>query len=191
MRRTLTRLAAVKPARYLEAGTPTGLAGLLTHNAPRSTLIYLYSSTLEKLQSLPETSLYRQSAEALAKHRLSIVDAVVPAGYTEWAKKAAEVIKAHPEVFNTPVGGVDHVGEEKGKLTRTVVDGGVFVSSKEERAVDEINDEWDGEKDLGPELEGTRTSEERKSQISLAKERPGLDEKVVELEPEPKLSIEQ
>ncbi|KUJ17072.1 uncharacterized protein LY89DRAFT_734063 [Mollisia scopiformis] len=192
MRRTLTRLAALKPGRYLEPGTPTGLTGLLTHNSPRSALLYLYSSTLEKLESFPETSLYRQSTGALTTHRLSIVEGVVPEGYKAWAEKAKRVMSEHPEVFNTPVGGVDHVGDEgEGKLTRVVVDGRVFVTRKQERVVDEVADEWDGEEDKGPELEGPRTREERKSLVLLAKERPGVDSKTVELDPEPKLTVEQ
>ncbi|KAE8452615.1 hypothetical protein EG329_013874 [Mollisiaceae sp. DMI_Dod_QoI] len=193
MRRTLTRLAALKPSRYLEAGAPTGLTGLLTHHAPRSTLLYLYSSTLEKLKSFPETSLYRQSAEAVTKHRLEIVSAVVPEGYEAWAAKAHKVMEEHPEVFNTPEGKVDHVSMEgpgPEKMVRSVVDGKVFVSSKQEQVPDEINDEWDGERGV-PELEGTRTQEERKSQVLLARERPGTDKKTVTLDPEPALTIQQ
>merc|ERR1712093_219624 len=101
MRRSLRQLAAVKPSRFLEAGSPTGLTGLFTHNAPRSTLLYLYSSTLEKLKAFPESSLYRQSTEALTKHRMAIVSAVEPEGYKAWAEKARQTIKEHPEVFNT------------------------------------------------------------------------------------------
>src|SRR4051812_11925052 len=108
MRRTLRQLAAVKPARYLEPGAATGLAGLYTHPAPRSTLLYLYSSTLDTLKQYPESSLYRQSAEAVANHRLSIVTAVEPEGYAQWAERAKKLIAEHPEVFNTPEGGVDH-----------------------------------------------------------------------------------
>ncbi|KAF8859505.1 NADH-ubiquinone oxidoreductase-like protein 299 kDa subunit [Acephala macrosclerotiorum] len=197
MRRTLTRLAALKPARYLEPGTPTGLTGLLTAAHPRSQLIYLYSSTLEKLSSLPETSLYRQSTEALTKHRMSIVESVVPEGYEQWTQKAKETIKAHPEVFNTPTGGVDHISaggegmEGKEGMRRVVVGGKTFVESKEERVLDEVDDEWDGEKDLGPELEGTRTQEEKANLVMLARERPGSDGKTVTLEKEPGLSVEQ
>lgn len=117
---------------------------------------------------------------------------VVPEGYEAWAKKAEGVIKEHPEVFNTPEGGVDHVGEGgKGKMTRMEVDGKLFVGSREERPVDEIWDEWDGEADSGGELEGTRTREDRKSLLALTKERPGSDTKTVKLDPEPMLTVEQ
>ena len=188
MRRTFRQLAAVKPSRYLEAGAPTGLTGLYTHAAPRSTLLYLYSSTLDKLKEVPESSLYRQSTEALTKHRMSIVSAVEPEGYKEWAEKAKRVIKENPEVFNTPEGGVDHDGERHLRLLR---DGKVFVKTKVDKEVDEYSDEWDGEEDLGPELEGTRSTEERKGQSALLVERPGSDTKTITWEQEPSLTAEQ
>ncbi|KAK5653865.1 hypothetical protein OQA88_7789 [Cercophora sp. LCS_1] len=92
MRRTFRLLASVKPARYLEAGRPTGLTGLYTHPSPRSTLLYLYSSTLDKLKAVPEHSVYRQSVEALTKQRMAIVEAAVPPGYEEWAVRARKII---------------------------------------------------------------------------------------------------
>ncbi|KAI5816517.1 ETC complex I subunit conserved region-domain-containing protein [Pyronema omphalodes] len=64
----------------LQAFTPTGLAGVLTHPHPRPVLIALYNHTLDVLKTLPEHSVYRQSAENLTKHRLSIVEAVAPPG---------------------------------------------------------------------------------------------------------------
>ncbi|KAG6058480.1 hypothetical protein E4U32_004593 [Claviceps aff. humidiphila group G2b] len=94
-------------ARYLEPGTPTGLVGLCTHSHPRSALLYLYASTLHKLQSIPENSLYRQSVEAVTRHRMNLVDRIVPAGYNEWAVKAKAIISKNPsqsriagELFN-------------------------------------------------------------------------------------------
>lgn len=92
MRRTFRLLASVKPARYLEAGTPTGLTGLYTHPSPRSTLLFLYSTTLDKLKAVPEHSVYRQSVEALTKHRMAIVEGAVPPGYDEWAAKARKLL---------------------------------------------------------------------------------------------------
>jgi len=92
MRRTFRLLASVKPARYLEAGTPTGLTGLSTHPSPRSTLLFLYSATLDRLKAVPEHSVYRQSVEALTKHRMAIVEATVPPGYDEWAIKARRLL---------------------------------------------------------------------------------------------------
>lgn len=99
MRRTLRLLASVsvKPVRHLEPGRPTGLTGLYTHPSPRSTLLYLYSSTLDKLKAVPEHSVYRQSVEALTKHRMAIVEAAVPPGYEEWAAKARKIIADEAE----------------------------------------------------------------------------------------------
>lgn len=92
-------LAAVKSERFLTPGNPTGLTGLLTHPAPRSQLIYLYSSTLDKLSKIPEYSVYRQSAEAITKQRLDIVDNTKPPGYEEWVQRAQQRINDHPNVF--------------------------------------------------------------------------------------------
>ncbi|KAE9363634.1 NADH-ubiquinone oxidoreductase-like protein 299 kDa subunit [Stipitochalara longipes BDJ] len=188
MRRTFRQLAAVKPSRFLEPGTPTGLTGLYTHAAPRSTLLYLYSSTLDKLKEIPESSLYRQSTEALTKHRMSIVSAVEPEGYKEWSEKAKKVIAEHPEVFNTPEGGVDH---DMGRHLKILRDGKVFVRSKVDQEVDDTTEEWDGEENLGPELEGTRSTEDRKGQSILGLKRPGEDTKTVVWEEEPPLTAEQ
>jgi NADH dehydrogenase (ubiquinone) 1 alpha subcomplex subunit 5 len=189
MRRTSRLLAAVKSARYLEAGTPTGLTGLFTHAAPRSTLIYLYSSTLDKLKQLPESSVYRQSTEALTKHRLKIINSVVPAGFEEWSAKAKKIIAEHPEVFNTPEGGVDY---DKGRHLKETFDGRSFVTTKLDMEFDDDTmNEWDGEEDLGPELEGTRSTAERKGQSVLGMKRPGEDEKQVKWDPEPALTADQ
>ncbi|EKD19639.1 uncharacterized protein L3040_002018 [Drepanopeziza brunnea f. sp. 'multigermtubi'] len=188
MRRTFRQLAAVKPSRYLEAGAPTGLAGLFTHPAPRSTLIYLYTSTLDKLQAFPESSLYRQSTEAVTKHRLAIVSSVEPEGYRAWADKAKQTIAAHPEVFNTPGGKVAH---DEGRHVKEVIGGSTFVTSKLEEERDERIVEWDAEKDEGPQLEGSRTRAERKVQQSWGMERPGSDTKTVHWEPEPALTADQ
>lgn len=128
---------------------------------------------------------------------MAIVEGVVPEGYEQWAQKAKETMKSHPEVFNTPEGGVDHISadgegmEGKEGMVRRVIGGRTFVQSEVERVLDEVSDEWDGEKDLGPELEGSRTQEERASLIMLTRERPGSDAKSVTLDPEPKLTVEQ
>ena len=188
MRRTLRQLAASKPARYLEAGSPTGLTGLFTHAAPRSALLYLYSSTLDKLSEFPDSSLYRQSTEALTKHRMSIVSGIVAEGYKEWSEKAKKLIDEHPEVFNTPAGGVAHDGGKHLKETR----GGLhFVTTKVVQEVDDTREEWDGEEDSGGELEGPRSTDERKGQSVIFMERPGEDTKQIEWEPEPALTAEQ
>lgn len=100
MRVTLRLLADVKSGRYLRPGHPTGLTGLFNHPSPRSTLIYIYGSTLEKLESFPEHSVYRQSAEAITKHRMQIIKSIKPEGYDEWAKRASETLDKYPEAFS-------------------------------------------------------------------------------------------
>lgn len=96
--RAATRLfASVKPGQFLEAGTPTGLTGLLTHPSPRSTLLYNYYSTLDKLKQMPESSVYRQSTEALTKHRLAIIEESIPAGWKEWQDKVQSQVADDPE----------------------------------------------------------------------------------------------
>jgi len=185
MRVTLRLLAAVKPARYLTPNTPTGLTGLFTHPAPRSALLYLYSSTLDKLGQLPEDSVYRKATEALTKQRLEIVEAVKPEGFEAWQQRVRKVVETHPDVFER--GG----GYKQGKHVRETKGGVVFVTSTEGEVYDELLDEWDGEKDTGGELEGTRSEAERASQADLGEDRPLEETKTVELEAEPALTADQ
>lgn len=91
--------ASVKQGRYLEPGTPTGLTGLLTHNSPRSSLLYHYHSTLDKLSQIPESSVYRQSTEALTRHRLKIIEEAVPVGWAEWQEKIQLKVAEDPGAF--------------------------------------------------------------------------------------------
>lgn len=98
MRSTLRLLANVKP-RYLEPFAPTGLTGLFTHPSPRPTLIYLYSTTLQKLQAFPESSAYRQSVEALTRHRLQVIESQKPAGFDAWLERVRKVVGSEPERF--------------------------------------------------------------------------------------------
>lgn len=98
MRATLRLLANVKP-RYLEPFAPTGITGLLTHPSPRPTLIHLYRSALSKLSAFPESSVYRQSTEALTRQRLQIVESTKPAGYDEWLERVRKTVGAEPERF--------------------------------------------------------------------------------------------
>jgi NADH dehydrogenase (ubiquinone) 1 alpha subcomplex subunit 5 len=119
---------------------------------------------------------------------MNIISAVEPEGYKAWAEKARKTLEEHPEVFTTPEGGVDHDGARHERID---VGGKVFVGSRIEKEYDELNVEWDGEKDEGPELEGTRTKAERKGQIVWGLQRPGTDTKTVEWEAEPPLSAEQ
>lgn len=187
MRSTLRLLASVKPAaRYLEPGTLTGLTGVYTHGSPRSTLIYLYGTTLDRLKAVPETSLYRQSVEAVTKRRLALVEAAIPPGHAEWASRAEKVISEHPEQFRLASGRVD------GSNARTVRIGGqTFVVGHQHEKADSRTEEWDGETDEGGELEGLRSAEER-TDVKLNAERTPLnDVKQVEWEPEPQLTADQ
>ena len=173
-------------ARYLEPGTPTGLTGLWTHGSPRPTLLYLYGTTLNKLKSIPETSLYRQSVEAVTRHRLGLVEETVPPGYSEWAAKAKELVSKNPEQFRVASGRVD------GSEAKTVKLGDrIFVIGSKHEAGDVRYEEWDGEADEGGELEGIRTPAERKDQAVWAERKPLEDHEKIEWEDEPRLTAEQ
>jgi NADH dehydrogenase (ubiquinone) 1 alpha subcomplex subunit 5 len=189
MRRTFRQLAAVKPTRYLEPGAPTGLTGLFTHPAPRSRLVYLYSSTLEKLSQFPTSSLYRQSTEALTKHRLEIITAAVPEGHAEWSERVKKTIAEHPEVFNTPEGAVPHDANKHVKVSKG---GKLFVVSQVEREVDDLKEEWDNEQDTVGFSAGGMSEEDAARGIDVGdQERPGSDTKTVQLEKEPQLTADQ
>lgn len=172
--------------RYLEPGTPTGLTGLWTHSTPRSTLLYLYGSILDKIQSFPETSLYRQSIEAVTKHRMGIVEQTIPPGYEQWAVKAKNLLSKNPDQFRVSCGSVD------GSEARTVKLGSrMFVVGSKHAPGDIRIEEWDGEKDEGGDLEGIRTPEEREDQALWADRKPLGDHERVEWEDEPQLTAEQ
>jgi len=51
----------------------TGIHGLAVHPDPLPALINTYESTLSTLSSIPQTSVYRQSVEALVRNKLNIV----------------------------------------------------------------------------------------------------------------------
>nr|POE87987.1 nadh-ubiquinone oxidoreductase 29.9 kda subunit, mitochondrial [Quercus suber] len=101
MRVTTRLFAAVRSSQFLEPGAPTGLTGLLTHASPRSTLLYLYNSTLERLQQFPESSVYRQSTEALTKHRMRIIEETRPSGLSEWQARVKDTLEKYPKAFMT------------------------------------------------------------------------------------------
>ncbi|KAI1433649.1 ETC complex I subunit conserved region-domain-containing protein [Xylaria sp. CBS 124048] len=188
MRRTLRLLANVKPARYLDPGNPTGLTGLYTHSSPRSSLLFLYSSTLEKLQRFPESSLYRKSVEAQTKHRMAIVEAAVPPGYKEWAERAQKVIQDHPNEFSI-------VSDQAGgaKAIKIVSGGSVFVHRQNPQEKDIRFTEWDGEQDEGEGTEGLRSSEEREGhRIDALYARKALEvPDKIQWEPEPQMTADQ
>ncbi|KAL8949770.1 MAG: hypothetical protein Q9222_004149 [Ikaeria aurantiellina] len=151
MRSTRRLLAIVKSEKFLTPGNPTGLTGLLTHPAPRSQLVYLYSSTLNKLAQLPEYSVYRKSAEAITKQRLSIIQGTKPPGYEQWEQRAKTKIEQHPEVFG-----------------KDVDPSSIFVSASLNEEADDSYTSWDSKKQPAA-LEGTRTEEERSRQAQLMK----------------------
>jgi NADH dehydrogenase (ubiquinone) 1 alpha subcomplex subunit 5 len=51
----------------------TGIYGLAVHPDPLPALIKTYESTLSTLSSIPQTSVYRQSVEAVVRSKLIIV----------------------------------------------------------------------------------------------------------------------
>lgn len=174
MRATLRLLASVKPGRYLEAGNPTGLTGLFNHAAPRSTLLYIYGSTLDKLQALPEHSVYRQSTEALTKHRMNIMQSIKPEGYNEWAEKAKEKVEQHPEAF-----------KPGGKQTARMAAGQLYVETDEDMDDNDEKEEWTS-------LEGSRSAEEKAAETRLLKKGRRVDySETIEWEPEPPLEASQ
>ena len=194
MRATLRLLATAKPAaRYLEAGQPTGLTGILTNASPRSTLLFLYSTTLDRLAELPESSLYRRSAEALTKHRLAIVEAAEPAGHAEWRARALETVRANEGRFATDAS--TSVADSESAIlngVRRAAAGREFVHRLVPETPDARRQEWDGEVDEGPNAEGLRGENEKvaDAQAMFSRRDPRTQEKV-EWEPEPQLTLEQ
>lgn len=173
-------------ARYLEPGIPTGLTGLRTHAAPRSTLLSVYRTTLDKLQTFPESSLYRQSVEALTKQRLSFVERVVPPGYEEWESRARKVLADNPDKFSL-------AGDElSSEGMRTVHIGGKTYLTPEKRPQRDVRaEEWDGEGDQGAVPEGQRLATEKAELVRSEKAKAEEKTPVAGLENEPQLTADQ
>jgi NADH dehydrogenase (ubiquinone) 1 alpha subcomplex subunit 5 len=176
MRAVSRLLAAVKPAQYLEAGAPTGLTGLITHPSPRSSLLYLYHSTLDKLNEMPESSIYRQSTEALTKHRLKIIESVKPKGYEEWQQYVQMQIADDPEGF---------VQEDTTGGTRVIPATSEVIDSRLKAS------EWDGERSRSI-PEGIRSSRDRQT-LGYHTTKHNIDRKFkdIKLQREPPLTAEQ
>lgn len=180
--RPSTRLyATVKSAaRYLEANTPTGLTGLPTHPSPRPALLYTYNKTLEKLRQLPKSSVYRQSCEALTKHRLQIVQDALPPGYEEWLQRTKQLIESDPR-FRRFVNADGTIAHEE------------FVTKQREN--------WDGlysKKDAQPEGSNTQSQAEAKAALHKAdlerldrEAKEGPEVRISDLETEPALTADQ
>ncbi|PSR81977.1 ETC complex I subunit conserved region-domain-containing protein [Coniella lustricola] len=192
MRPALRLFASVKPVapRYLEVGAPTGLTGLFTNPSPRSTLLYLYSSTLDKLRNsaIPETSVYRQSVEAVTKHRLALVQAVQPAGYDEWRTRALAALERHPEHFAAADGTARLLKD--GSLAASVNrDGTLFVLNEGKGDVDVRYNEWDGEPER--ETPTSSMSEEESKRVWDPKREDPSAVRDAEWENEPQLTAVQ
>ncbi|KAF2403475.1 NADH-ubiquinone oxidoreductase 29.9 kDa subunit [Trichodelitschia bisporula] len=172
--------AAVRQGRFLQPGTPTGLTGLLTHPAPRSTLIYLYSRTLDKLKAVPESSVYRQATENVTKKRLAIIESYKPEGYDAWMDRVGFRVGKFQEETKSPA--LEFEG-------RQFVMADMAREEKDDRDV-----EWDGERLVEPALEGPRFAEERG--VTAGGLLPTGDSEAntprrPKIEPEPLLTAEQ
>ncbi|KAF1925214.1 NADH-ubiquinone oxidoreductase 29.9 kd subunit precursor [Didymella exigua CBS 183.55] len=179
MRAASRLFAAVKPGQFLEAGAPTGLTGLATHPSPRSTLLHHYHGTLTKLQQIPESSVYRQSTEALTRHRLKIIEESKPKGWDAWQEMISSQVAEDPEHFHT---------------IRS--DAGVTVVAPKLQNVDYGQNrkaEWDGEVPQSfP--EGIKSQKERRKHIKALKGdvdyKPERTVSPVTFAPEPRYTIE-
>lgn len=175
MRVTLRLLAKVQPTKFLEVGAPTGLTGILTHPQPRSTLLYTYNQILNKLKALPESSVYRQSTEAITKSRLKIVEDTIPAGYAEWQARIKAEVEKDPAAYS-------HVMQKNGAIA--------FSESGE--AVSEV---WGGQKrEVYPEGAYREAVVNSKGEAARAdEERQNIKEppKPSALEQEPPLDVDQ
>ena len=180
MRSSQCLCATVKSvARYLEPNIPTGLTGLHTHPTPRPALIYIYRKTLFKLQQLPSHSVYRQSTEALTKHRLKILEDIKPAGYEEWQVRVQKQIEANPTAYSK-------YQQSDGTLSM-------------EQIIEERGVSWDGQYRRGDGMDegaNTRTAAEQKAKKveqemikvdSADPDPPGIED----LEVEPPLYADQ
>ncbi|KAK2759453.1 hypothetical protein FQN54_002931 [Arachnomyces sp. PD_36] len=175
MRPSLRLLAKVKPSKYLEPFAPTGLAGLPTHPSPRPTLIFLYQSTLEKLKSFPESSVYRTSTEAVTKHRLNIVESTRPPGYDAWLERVKKAIAEDPERFK---------GAQRPD--------GSYAAFQEKEIEGRGALEWDGEP-FDPKTEGPYRDEKEMEQLEreIFKDMDRAEKQDMHWEAEPALEASQ
>lgn len=180
--RLFAEIANKRSGQFLIPHAPTGLTGLHTHPFPRPTLISLYNQTLQKLAALPTTSAYRQSAEALTKHRLSIVNAQVPQGYKEWEDKVTALVQQHPETA-------------EGRSLQ--INGKQYILPKEDESnVDDrtMEAEWNADEPVEERGEGPRTAMERQFQaheIGEGRMVSDFEKNLPQLPNEPPLTTEQ
>jgi NADH dehydrogenase (ubiquinone) 1 alpha subcomplex subunit 5 len=177
--RAASRLLAAVKGQYLEPGAPTGLTGLRTHASPRSTLLYLYYNTLDRLAQMPATSVYRQSTESLTRHRLSIIEQVKPPGHDAWQQTVQMQVADAAGFFKT---------FETSQGKKVVVPPEVLTETQDREA------EWNGETG-SPALEGVRTQRERRGQVQAmgggGAYNPEHELHKPKLDPEPQLTAEQ
>ncbi|KAF2430914.1 hypothetical protein EJ08DRAFT_611487 [Tothia fuscella] len=186
MRPTPRLRAAIQ--RTLEPGNPTGLTGLTTAKAPRSTLIHLYSSTLHHLSQIPPSSIYRQSTEALTKSRLSIIEAAKPPGFAAWQEKVSWQIHNH-----------QNEAKARGEIipeSELKVETGEFVQAQYgEDEVDERDVEWDGrvgDKEVVSRTEGPQSEQFRAIEdANIEKQLEEKAKRTVIIDPEPGYAMEQ
>ncbi|PVI04458.1 hypothetical protein DM02DRAFT_611483 [Periconia macrospinosa] len=178
MRAAARLLASVRNGKFLEPGTPTGLTGLVTHPSPRSALLFHYNATLEKLKQIPESSVYRQSTEALTRHRLKIIEESKPAGWDDWIQRVQMQAADNPGVFRI-----------------VELSSGTHIRGPNVKELDprDPNAAWDGER-LPPFPEGVRTAAERRAWIRAMKGdvsyTPERAVSPVKVEPEPRFTEE-
>ncbi|GJN92143.1 hypothetical protein Rhopal_005173-T1 [Rhodotorula paludigena] len=65
---------AAKETPSLRTKLSTGITGLAVHPEPLSALKHNYGSLLALLEQAPKASVYRQSAEAITRERLAVVE---------------------------------------------------------------------------------------------------------------------
>ncbi|KAI0669938.1 NADH2 dehydrogenase [Trametes maxima] len=63
-----------RPLFYAARKTTTGITGLKVHHDPIPALKQTYDSTLQILSAIPQSSVYRQGAEALTLHKLKALE---------------------------------------------------------------------------------------------------------------------
>lgn len=171
-------LANVKAGKFLEPGAPTGLTGLVTHPSPRSTLLYHYHATLDKLQKIPESSVYRQSTEALTRHRLKIIEESKPKGWDQWMEHIQMKIHDDPEAF---------------RFVQT--SGGTNIIAPRNQDVDDRLKiaEWDGEA-VNNFPEGIRSAAQRRPYVERMKGdkdyKPERKMYRIKIDPEPQYTEE-
>lgn len=185
MRPTTRLLASIRQT--LEPGNPTGLTGLHTLPAPRSTLIHLYSNTLSQLSKIPASSIYRQSTEALTKQRLAVVQAHKPPGFDAWQDRVSYQIDKYRQ---------DAVARGESAEETLSFEGSEFVMAQMgENEVDERDVQWEGtikDKVPRPWLEGPISAETKEAELKFkAREAKELKKQKVIIEPEPPFTMDQ